>query len=706
MTQIRKNQMLFASGSSKIESKLDSKSENKKKLRTFSGTAYNGGIMRPSWGANVVIDLSGMKVLKKQRPQLKDHDSGKVVGHANKFIIASTLMISGVMSGSNEWTTEVINAADNGFEWQLSVGIEVLEFRLVKKDEVVTVNGRTFRNQEFFLITKSILKENSFVALGADDSTSVLVASYFNNYLGDTKMKFADWLKAKGFDDESKLTADQRTSLEAMFNAELAASANNTESNEGEDENEGDEPIQEPVVQASAKKAKVVKSGDARKKAMLEAAAAEAEIQNIKTLTAGYPELTVKALTEGWDKGRIDTEVELAKIRASRSGAVNIITGTGIERDSMELVLEAALSKSCGLNVEKDPRFSDKILSAADKNFNRIGLQQFIEEAAEHNQYKGVAKRFNQDPAGLMRAAFSTVGISGILSNIANKSLAKGFNAIQQDWKPISAITSVRDFKQITKYSLTGDLKFEKLSPDGEIVHGTLGELSYTNQIETYAKMLAITRQMLINDDLGALNQIPTKLGRGAALQFNHIYWTEFLDNATQPFPVSDANKNYISGPLTALSIASLEQAFTKMLKQIDPDGQPYPITPKYLVVPPELVILAESIRNDLYVINDGNSNAVKVTSANSMRGKFQVVSSPYLSNALYTGNSATAWYLVAEPADLPLIEVAFLDGKQSPTVETAEVDFNQLGIQMRGYFDFGVNYQEARAGLKSKGAA
>jgi len=84
--------------------------------------------------------------------------------------------------------------------------------------------------------------------------------------------------------------------------------------------------------------------------------------------------------------------------------------------------------------------------------------------------------------------------------------------------------------------------------------------------------------------------------------------------------------------------------------------------------------------------------------------GKFRVEVSRYLGNAQYAGNSSKAWYLLADPADLPVIEVAFLNGQESPTIETAEADFGVLGIQMRWYHDFGVNLQDPRGGIKSKG--
>ena len=86
---------------------------------------------------------------------------------------------------------------------------------------------------------------------------------------------------------------------------------------------------------------------------------------------------------------------------------------------------------------------------------------------------------------------------------------------------------------------------------------------------------------------------------------------------------------------------------------------------------------------------------STKYPIANPHAGKFRTEVSRYLANTRYTGASAKAWYLLASPADLPVIEVAFLNGQESPTIETAEADFNVLGIQMRGYHNFGVALQD-----------
>jgi hypothetical protein len=97
---------------------------------------------------------------------------------------------------------------------------------------------------------------------------------------------------------------------------------------------------------------------------------------------------------------------------------------------------------------------------------------------------------------------------------------------------------------------------------------------------------------------------------------------------------------------------------------------------------------------------------STKYPVANPHQGKFRVEVSRYLANAKYTGYSAKAWYLLADPTDLPVIEMAFLNGQEAPTIETAQADFDVLGVQMRGYHDFGVNLQDARGGTKVKGEA
>ena len=139
-------------------------------------------------------------------------------------------------------------------------------------------------------------------------------------------------------------------------------------------------------------------------------------------------------------------------------------------------------------------------------------------------------------------------------------------------------------------------------------------------------------------------------------------------------------------------------------MDQVDADGKPIGVMPAVMLVPTSLSAMATMLYKSLE-FRDTTANT-KTPTANPHMGKFRAEVSRYLANAQYTGSSAKAWYLLADPNDLPVIEVAFLNGQESPTIETAEADFNVLGVQMRGYHDFGVALQEPRGGVKSKGEA
>jgi hypothetical protein len=184
-------------------------------------------------------------------------------------------------------------------------------------------------------------------------------------------------------------------------------------------------------------------------------------------------------------------------------------------------------------------------------------------------------------------------------------------------------------------------------------------------------------------------------------LKINDVFWTTFLNNAA--FFVA-GNNNYLTGTDTALSIDGLTKSEVAFMDQVDGDGKPIGIMPAIVLVPTALSVVGTQLFKSVEM-RDTTANT-KFPVANPHQGKFRTEVSRYLGNSKYTGFSAKAWYLLAEPNDLPVIEVAFLNGQEAPTIETAEADFNVLGVQMRGYHDFGVALQDPRGGVKAKGEA
>ena len=458
------------------------------------------------------------------------------------------------------------------------------------------------------------------------------------------------------------------------------------------------EPPAGKPEQAKAASAEAKYDGPTADQIRAEALAENARIATIRRLCAGrYPEIEAQAIRDGWDATRC--ELELLRASRPKAPAVHFRDNSVDSR-----TLEAACLMTSGLqSVEK--LFDEQTLDAAGRRFRgAIGLQELLLEAAWANGFTGrnfrdarAVLRFAFQPQ--LEAGFSTIDIGGILSNVANKFLLEGFFSVERTWRNICATRNVSDFKTVTSYRLVGKDQYEQVAPGGELKHGTLGEEQYTNKADTYGLMLTIDRRDIINDDLGAITTVPRKLGRGSGLKINDVFWATFMDNAAF---FKAANKNYLAGAETALSIDGLTKAEVAFMDQVDTDGKPIGIMPAIVLVPTALSAIGTQLYKSME-LRDTNSS-VKYPVANPHQGKFRVEVSRYLSNSKYTGHSSKAWYLLADPNDLPVIEVAFLNGQESPTIETADADFNVLGVKLRGYHDFGASKQDPRAGTKCKG--
>ncbi|MDM4014682.1 Mu-like prophage major head subunit gpT family protein [Roseiconus lacunae] len=363
-------------------------------------------------------------------------------------------------------------------------------------------------------------------------------------------------------------------------------------------------------------------------------------------------------------------------------------------------VLEAAACMTARLPGVED-QYEDEILQAAKDNFRYgIGLKELLMEAARKNGYlnsrSSVIEVEAQQYAFGINARFSTISIGETLANVANKFVMRGWDSVDKTPLRIAKIRPVTDFKQISTVSLFGYIEFEQVGPAGTIPHGTLGNTAYSNKADTYAKMLAITRTDIINDDIGALTTVPQKLGRGSALKLNALFWTKFLDNSA----FFTSGRNNVSTDTGQLSLIGLEQANAIFEAQKDPNDDPLGVRPEILLVPTELRSTAGTLMNSEKI--KGSTDG---PDGNPWKDRFRVESSPYMSDSNYTGNSTSAWYLLADPEVLPVVEIAALGGRVEPIIEQADAAFSYLGIQMRGYSDIGVEMQEYRGGVRADGS-
>ncbi len=683
---------------------------DKQSLPKFRIVAYNGGELRTPgfmqrYGKPVVIDLAGMSYSPSITANM-DHDASQRVGHVTeKTNDGKQLILAGIISGTGPAAKEVVDNAARDYPWQASVeAIPTSPLEEVKAGQVVNVNGRTITGPAL-IARKSRLYGVAFLARGADESTSVSIAASAAEIDKEIDMEFQEWIMAMGL-VYADLNDVQKSKLQKKYDAETKASASKPEE----------------IKATTAFDLDALKVSYAKHESAIEATAFEyagkvetSKLSAIKAAAIGAAyKLKSDALQQEWAPTRFEVEAIKAEyafkaecLQSVRPMGPAIYAG-GNRGDVSGEVIEAAACMSLGIDVEAG--YKPEVLEAAHGRFRNLGLQEMFIIAASANGYQG-RQRIGTDnirevleyalPQSRIHASsFSTVSLSGILSNIANKMLLAGFMEEDTSWMEIADVKSVSDFKTVTSYRMLDDMEYEALGPNGEIKHGKVGEETFTRSASTYAKMFALTRTMIINDDLGAFDDLRTRLGRGASRKFRKLFWSTFIDNSTF---FTTARVNYFTGAATTLLVdgVGLQTGITTYRKLKSTDKKQVGIgsslgAPTKLLVPPELEFAAQK----LYV----SSNLSTQQDDNIHRNKHKPIVVNELSDSDYTGYSATAWYLFGSML-MPVV-VSFLNGQRNPTVESADADFNQLGVQFRGYHDFGVNMAEWLSGVKSKGAA
>ena len=673
---------------------VEAASGTDKQRPQFRMVAYTGGTMRISGFPHpVVVDLEGLAVERQDIPVRLDHHPRQGVGHTQRVLIEDgQVLAEGLISRDTSWARDVAHSAANGFPWQASIGAAVVEAQFIPNGQSVTVNGRTF-DGPLHVVRKAILKEISFVDSGADPATSARIA--------------AQHKEQTFMDDQRTNTQDKAPHDAGQTDGKTTGSADTYPQGSAQPKTD---PTQEPTT--STPQAAPVAPINHDNPAALHASAAADDlltqtrqqlaaetrrVEAIRKVCAGkHPDIEAKAIEEGWDQ----TQTELHVLRASRPQVPAVHSRPA---QSSPQVFEAVALMASGLpNSRIEASYAEPILEAADK-LRGVGIQEFCELACGAQ-----LPRFRRDASGWLQAAFSTTSLPGILSNIANKMLLEGYNYVEDAWRRITKIASVNDFKEHSRYRMTGAFKFEQVGPDGELKHGQLDEQKFGQKADTHGIMFALTRQMIINDDMGAFTDIPRQIGMGAAEAIADAVWGLWLANPVQTdgkaFFHAD-HANYAAGADTALTVDGLTDAEVRFGLQTKPNGKPLGIPANIMLVPTALKVPAEMLMKSLLLNETTTANKAK-PSANPHVGKFEVVSSVYLANASFTGASSKAWYLLADPNRLPAIEIAFLNGVDRPTVEKTDADFNTLGIQFRGYIDFGVREQDYRGALKRKGEA
>lgn len=301
----------------------------------------------------------------------------------------------------------------------------------------------------------------------------------------------------------------------------------------------------------------------------------------------------------------------------------------------------------------------------------------------------------------------STSDFPIILGNVVNTTLRAGYEAAGQTFRPLVRETTVSDFKSVNRAQLGEGPAFDKVNEHGEYKRGSVAEGKESFKIATYGKVIAITRQVIINDDMNAFGRIPQLMGGAAAQLESDLVWYQILSNPVMGDGTALFHANHKNLPTAAaFGVDALGVARATMAKQVGLDGKTVlNIRPQYLVVPVGLETKAEQELKSLFYADSSN----KVATA-SMRA-LEIISEARLDNGIdnkavgaAVSGSATAWYLSASPAQIDTVELAYLEGQRGVYIETRQ-GFDVDGLEIKARLDVGAKTMDHRGLLKNAGA-
>lgn len=561
---------------------------------------------------------------------LFNHDRDAVVGHIEKVWLEDNRGKAIVRFDTDEQSETIFQKVQSGTLQGVSVGYAIYRYEVLEDEDTKSTNGRF--NGPAYVVTDWEPLEISIVSVPADPTVGVGRSAEEIHTSIDTQEE------TKSMDEKAIVTTEEVKST----------------------------PVETGLTQEDLQKAM------------------EQERKRTSEITALFRDFDVEGADEAIVMGVSVDEARamvMDQLRARNKG-VSVTMGEA-ESDKFRAAAQDAVLMAAGIPV-----------ADAAPGANELRGYSMIELARESLQRENVKANFGDNMELARQAINSTSTFPAIMSNLANKSVMTGFNEAETTFQIWAGKGSNRDFKEAARVALSEAGNLELVPEGGQFQQDFLGEASARTKVATYGKLFSLTRQAIINDDLGLFSKIATKYGSAAKRLVNKMVYAQLTGNVKMQDNIAlfDTKHGNVAGTGEALSVKAIAKAITAMRRQKGITGDAtLNITPKYLVVPPELEMVAYQIVNSTAAVDGVNSGVV-----NPYKGRFVVVADAELTDP-------DAWYLVADATQHDTIEVTYLNGVETPRLETRQ-GFDVDGIEYKVAFDCGVSALDFRGLYKNAG--
>lgn len=413
------------------------------------------------------------------------------------------------------------------------------------------------------------------------------------------------------------------------------------------------------------------------------------------------------------ERERVSTITDLARrANAAELGEQHVRSGTDIEAFRAALLdhmvsQEGAAPTNSNVRAQVGTEAEDKVRSAkiealsyglgapvpqsgiseAARQFMGRGL---VDLAADSVDYRG-GRMLNarQIDDIFTRASMTTSDFPIIFEGAINRTLEQRYALAQPTFKRFARKRNFRDFRPDTTVKLGDFPLLKKVLESGEIKYGSFAEGKEQVRVFSYAIALRVSRQMLINDDLGAISELLTSYGATVAL-FEEVtfYADAFNGKLADSKEVYHVDHKNLASAGTAIDVDNVGKARAAMSKQKSVEGNPLLANPaKILLVGPDQLTEAEKLLASI--------TPATMSNVNIFSGRLEPVESSQLS-----GN---AWHVLADPTYGSNYRWGYLEGYEAPRVRMDE-PFGQQGFAMSVEHDFGCGATDFRFGYKNPG--
>jgi hypothetical protein len=414
---------------------------------------------------------------------------------------------------------------------------------------------------------------------------------------------------------------------------------------------------------------------------------------------------TIRARYQGrvFEQSELDADLKAQQEMLAALTATGLIRGNSYEKPAIGQMIteaekiQAAFDRMFDLEIDASRLGTIRPFSSIREAYARVTGDPSIAGFSERSTLGSIRVSENAPIARITEADTTTASFSYLLGTSMNKRLLKDYQAWPAEWMRFCTIVPIRDFKQQSRIRLGAFGSLPIVAEDSTYTAVSLTDSAATYVPQKRGNLVTVSREVIVNDDLQAIKQIPTKLAVSAAYTLAEFVYGFLSNNPT----IYDGNALFTSGaPHTnlgaaALSSAAMQSGVTVMREQTNYAGKRLGLRPRYLVVPAELEWTSMVITKSAGVPGSNNNDI------NPMLGYVTPVVSAQLT-------STTQWFMLADPREVDTIEVGFVGGQVNPALFIQDsplfgLNFTQDAISFKVRHEYGgavVDYRGIYRGI------